>query len=140
MNIQIPFLEISELAKQKNINIQLSHVNDKTVRVGYVKKIGLLRLEKTIQADIIDLAVEQIVGNDIFLAYSGSIGMEYIIRGILALFKSSLPSFIEQLGNSRLVLHLDKIEQAEKILQHTSVKNIAVGADGLHVEMANVVL
>ena len=139
MNIQIPFPEISGLAKQKNIDIQLSQVNDKTVKVGYAKTIGFLMLEKTIHADI-DLAVEKIVGNDIFLAYSGSSGMELIIRGFLALFKSSLPSFIEQPENSKLVLHLDKIEQAEKILQHTSVRDITVGADGLHVEMANVVL
>ena len=139
MNIQIPFPEISGLAKQKNIDIQLSQVNDKTVRVGWARTIGVFGLVKTIHADI-DLAVEQIVGNDIFLAYSGSSGIELIIRGILALFKSSLPSFIEQLGNSKLVLHLDKIEQAEKILQHTSVREIAVGANCLHVEMANVVL
>ena len=135
MNIQIPFPEISGLAKQKNIDIQLSQVNNKTVKVGCAKTISVFGLDKTIHADI-DLTVEQIVGNDIFLAYSGGSGMELIIHGILALFKSSLPSFIEQPGNSKIVLHLDKIEQAEKILQHTSVRDIAVGADCLHVEMA----
>lgn len=139
MNIQIPFPEISGLAEQKNIDIQLSQVNDKTVKVGCAKTIKVFGLEKTIHTDI-DLTVEKVVGNDIFLAYSGSSGMELIIRGFLALFKSSLPSFIEQPENSKLVLHLDKIEQAEKILQHTSVRDITVGADGLHVEMANVVL
>lgn len=139
MNIQIPFSEISGLAKQKNIDIQLSQVDNKTFKVGCARTFTVFGLEKAVHAEI-DIAIEQIVGNDIFLAYSGCSGIVLIIRGILAFFKSSLPSFIEQSEKSKLVLHLDKIEQAEKILQHTSVRDIAVGANCLHVEMADVVL
>lgn len=129
MNLQIPYKELEAFVMKKyNQEVKLGFVDEKTISV--TKKV-------VIKDATINISVDQVAGNDISLSYQAGFGIEWIIKGALMWFKESISSFIDELEDNKLLLHLDRIDQLNNILEKIEIK--AVNFDDLNVNVAFIV-
>lgn len=128
MNLQLSFSEITDFVNRevKAIDIALSQVNEQTLKVSLSKTI----LVPVHIADI-DLSIDKIDGNDVYLTLAGGAGVESIIKGAATLLQDKLPIWIKQVSDTTFCVQLDKIEKAQKTLQYLSLQEINVLLDGL---------
>lgn len=126
MNLQIPYKELEAfLMKKYNQQVKLAFVDEKTISV--TKKV-------VIKDATVNVSVDKIAGNDIILSYQAGFGIEWIIKGALIWFKESISSFIDELEDNKLLLHLDRIDLLNNILEKIEIK--AVNFDDLNVNVA----
>lgn len=129
MKLQIPFNELEAFAlKRYNQQVKLGFVDEKTISV--TKKV-------VIKDATVNISVDQIAGNDISLSYQAGFGIEWIIKGALMWFKETISGFVEEQEDNKLLLHLDRIEQLNNILEKIEIKT--VNFDDLNVNVAFVV-
>lgn len=128
MNLQLSFSEITEFANRevKAIDIALSQVDEQTLKVSLSKTI----LVPVHIADV-DLSIDKIDGNDVYLTLAGGAGVESIIKGAATLLQDKLPIWVRQVSDTTFCVQLDKIEKAQKTLQYLSLQEINVLSDGL---------
>jgi len=128
MNLHLTFDEINAFIKQevKAVDIILSQVNDKTLRANITKLF--------IKQDI-NLSIDKIDGNYIYLTLAGSTAIDSIIKGAVALMQEFLPKWIEQISDTSFVLKMDKIEKAQKVLQYLSLQEVSVLPQGIDVQV-----
>lgn len=124
MKLQLSFEEINAFIKQeiKAVDIIVSQINEKTLCVN---------LSKFILKQNINLSIDKIDGNDIYLTIAGNAAIDSIIRGTVALLKESLPLWIEQVSDTSFILKLDKIDKAQKVLQYLALRDITMSYNGL---------
>ena len=116
MNLQIPYKELEAfLMKKYNQEVKLGFVNEKTISV--TKKV-------VIKDATINISVEQVAGNDISLSYQAGFGIEWIIKGALMWFKESIKDFVEELEDNKLLIHLDKIDQIDAMMDRIEILDI----------------
>ena len=126
MKLQIPYKELEAfLMKRYDQQVKLAFVDEKTISV--TKKV-------VIKDATVNVSVDKIAGNDIILSYQAGFGIEWIIKGALIWFKESISSFIDELEDNKLLLHLDRIDQLNNILEKIEIK--AVNFDDLNVNVA----
>ena len=126
MKLQIPYKELEAfLMKRYDQQVKLAFVDEKTISV--TKKV-------VIKDATVNVSVDKIAGNDIILSYQAGFGIEWIIKGALIWFKESISSFIDELEDNKLLLHLDRIDQLNNILEKIKIK--AVNFDDLNVNVA----
>ena len=126
MKLQIPYKELEAfLMKRYDQQVKLAFVDEKTISV--TKKV-------VIKDATVNVSVDKIAGNDIILSYQAGFGIEWIIKGALIWFKDSISSFIDELEDNKLLLHLDRIDQLNNILEKIKIK--AVNFDDLNVNVA----
>ena len=137
MNVTVLFYELQSLVRQKTgREIVLSAVDVRTVRVeAKVKvKVPLLgEMEKNIGMNV---SVEQIEGNDIWLKYDGGMGTDMLV-GALLTFLASDPEaakMMEKTPGNGIVVHLDEIKEARKVLDMVELTNIVFQEKGVIVE------
>ena len=134
MNVTVLFSELQSLVRQKTEReIVLSAVDGRTVRVEAKVKVPLLgEMEKNIGVNV---SVEQIEGNDIRLKYDGGLGTDMIIGGLLT-FLSSSPAMkmVEKTPGNGIVVHLNEVEEARKVLDIVKLSNIVFQENGVAVE------
>ena len=111
--------------KRYDQQVKLAFVDEKTISV--TKKV-------VIKDATVNVSVDKIAGNDIILSYQAGFGIEWIIKGALIWFKDSISSFIDELEDNKLLLHLDRIDQLNNILEKIKIK--AVNFDDLNVNVA----
>ena len=129
MKLQIPFNELEAFAlKRYNQQVKLGFVDEKTISV--TKKV-------VIKDATVNISVDQIAGNDISLSYQAGFGIEWIIKGALMWFKETISGFVEEQEDNKLLLHLDRIEQLNNILEKIEIKT--VNFDDLNVNVAFIV-
>lgn len=129
MKLQIPFNELEAFAlKRYNQQVKLGFVDEKTISV--TKKV-------VIKDATVNISVDQIAGNDISMSYQAGFGIEWIIKGALMWFKESISGFVEEQEDNKLLLHLDRIEQLNNILEKIEIKT--VNFDNLNVNVAFIV-
>ena len=131
MKIQLSYTELQNyIAKHYyNKGLEIGHVDEKTVSVSAAVKIAMFTKSVTL-----NLAVERVEGTDITLAYSGGMGIDLILRGVLAFVKSQLPKYgeiVETEAANSIVLHLGKIGQLEKVFHHLTLLGIRFAEDGI---------
>lgn len=136
MNAIIYYHEIQSLVKSKTgRDISLSAIDERTVKAEAkvsVKVPFLGEIEKSIGVNV---SVEKIEGNDVHLQYEGGMGTDMIIGGLLT-FLSSSPA-LKLMGKTQgngIVVHLDEVEEARKVLDLVELTGIMFQEKGVTVE------
>ena len=136
MQATIKYSEIQSLVKSKTgREIGLSAIDERTVKAEAkvsVKVPFLGEIEKSIGVNV---SVEKIEGNDVHLKYDGGMGTELIIGGLLS-FLSSTPAMkmVEKMPGNGIVVHLNEVEEARKVLDIVELTNIEFQENGVTVE------
>ena len=136
MKATIEYSEIQSLVKSKTgREIGLSAIDERTVKAEAkvsVKVPFLGEIEKSIGVDV---SVEKIEGNDVHLQYEGGMGTDKIIGGLLT-FLSSSPA-LKLMGKTQgngIVVHLDEVEEARKVLDLVELTGIAFNDNAVDIE------
>ena len=136
MNAIIYYHEIQSLVKSKTgREISLSAIDERTVKAEAkvsVKVPFLGEIEKSIGVNV---SVEKIEGNDVHLQYNGGMGTDMIIGGLLT-FLSSSPA-LKLMGKTQgngIVVHLDEVEEARKVLDLVELTGIAFNDNAVDIE------
>ena len=136
MKATIEYSEIQSLVKSKTRReIGLSAIDERTVKAEAkvsVKVPFLGEIEKSIGVNV---SVEKIEGNDIWLKYDGGMGTDMIIGGLLT-FLSSTPAIkmVEKTQGNGIVVHLDEIDEARKVLDLVELTGIAFNDNAVEIE------
>ena len=101
--------------KKYNQEVKLGFVDEETISV--TKKV-------VIKDATINISVNQVAGNDISLSYQAGFGIEWIIKGALMWFKESIKDFVEELEDNKLLIHLDKIDQIDAMMDRIEILDI----------------
>lgn len=136
MQLTIPFSELKEMIKKKSgrsLDFDLTTVNDNTVKVSYEAKVKIIfrEINKTFT---INVCVDKIDGEDLYLSYDGGLAINMIVDGILMLAPQLKNTEIVDFSQkSCVILHLAKIEEAHKILQQIDIQNVLFTEDKLNI-------
>ena len=136
MQATIEYSEIQSLVKSKTgREIGLSAIDDRTVKAEAkvsVKVPFLGEIEKSIGVNV---SVEKIEGNDVHLKYDGGMGTDMVIGGLLS-FLSSTPAMkvVEKTQGNGIVVHLDEVEEARKVLDLVELTGIAFNDNAVDIE------
>ena len=129
MKLQIPYNELEAvLMKKYDQQVKLGLANENTISI--TKKV-------VIKDATVNVSIDNIAGNDIILSYQAGFGIEWIIKGVLIWFKDTISGFVDELEDNKLLLHLDRIEQLNTILEIIEIK--AVNFDELNANVALIV-
>ena len=136
MQVKFEYSEIQSLIKAKTgREIGLSAIDERTVKAEAkvsVKVPFLGEIEKSIGVNV---SVEKIEGNDVHLQYEGGMGTDMIIGGLLTFLSSSpaLKLMLKTQGNG-IVVHLDEVEEARKVLDLVELTGIAFNDNAVDIE------
>ena len=136
MKATIEYSEIQSFVKSKTgREIGLSVIDERTVKAEAkvsVKVPFLGEIEKSIGMNV---SVEKIEGNYVHLKYDGGMGTDMIIGGLLT-FLSSTPAMkvMEKTQGNGIVVHLDEVEEARKVLDLVELTGIMFQEKGVTVE------
>ena len=136
MQVKFEYSEIQSLVKSKTgREIGLSAIDERTVKAEVkvnVKVPFLGKIEKSIGVNV---SVEKIEGNDVHLKYEGGMGTDMIIGGLLT-FLSSTPAMkvVEKTPGNGIVMHLNEVEEARKVLDIVELTNIEFQENGVAIE------
>ena len=121
MELRLTYQEISSLIERKaGRALPLAYGGPHTVRVSYDVNV----LFKTASVGI-DLTVERIEGSDIYIAYSGGAGIDFMVRQAISMAKNQPGGeLIEPLDGNRILLCLSKNSQAGTIFDHVILEDI----------------
>ena len=121
MELRLTYQEISSLIERKaGRALPLAYGGPHTVRVSYDVNV----LFKTASVGI-DLTVERIEGSDIYIAYSGGAGIDFMVRQAISMAKNqSGGELIEPLDGNRILLCLSKNGQVGTIFDHVTLEDI----------------
>lgn len=136
MQATIEYSEIQSLVKSKTgREIGLSAIDERTVKAEAKVNVKVLFLGKIEKSVGVNVSVEKIEGNDVHLKYDGGIGTDMIIGGLLS-FLSSTPAMkvVEKTQGNGIVVHLDEVEEARKVLDIVEFTNIVFLENGVTVE------
>ena len=126
MKVSVSFDELQKVANE-NLNtgaLSFAQVDAKTVRVTY----------KMFLTVTIELRIEDIVGRDLMLSYSGGAAAGLAVNGLLGLVKDKPElAFVEAGCDNRLVLHLDQIEKVRPIFEKVDLEDITFLNDAVEV-------
>lgn len=136
MQATIEYSEIQSLVKSKTgREIGLSAIDERTVKAEAKVSVKVPFLGKIEKSVGVNVSVEKIEGNDVHLKYDGGIGTDMIIGGLLS-FLSSTPAMkvVEKTQGNGIVVHLDEVEEARKVLDIVEFTNIVFLENGVTVE------
>ena len=121
MELRLTYREISSLIERKaGRALPLAYGGPHTVRVSYDVNV----LFKTASVGI-DLTVERIEGSDIYIAYSGGAGIDFMVRQAISMAKNQPGGeLIEPLDGNRILLCLSKNGQVGTIFDHVTLEDI----------------
>ena len=133
MKASISFPELQSLIAEKaSQNIGFSFLDSKTVRVTYPLNLGFIK--KDISAN---LTFIELIGSDLLVSVDAGFGTDKLLTTVLSLLKDKIPAgLIEKRPESRLMLHLDQIEQVKAVFDAINVTDLHVLNEGLEVEGA----
>ncbi|MCR5444825.1 MAG: hypothetical protein K6E96_03975 [Bacteroidales bacterium] len=121
MELRLTFQEISDLIEKKaGRSIPIIYGGPHTVRISYDVNV----LFKTANVGL-DLTVERVNDSDIFLAYDGGAGIDFMVRQAISMAKNRPGGeLIEPLDGNRILLALGKNQQAGSLLDHITLQDI----------------
>ena len=122
MNISLSFNEIKDIISKKTnnkVNLDFTYVDYRTVKVLY-KPMAFL------PAVNVDIMVAKADNSQLVLSYKANNAVDMIIRGLSDYLESQIPKEIIELDASVqcVCVNLDKIEQLQKPLEMTELKQI----------------
>ena len=136
MQATIEYSEIQSLVKSKTgREIGLSAIDERTVKAEAKVNVKVPFLGKIEKCVGVNVSVEKIEGNDVHLKYEGGMGTDMIIGGLLS-FLSSTPAMkvVEKTQGNGIVVHLDEVEEARKVLDLVELTGIVFQENGVTVE------
>ena len=136
MQATIEYSEIQSLVKSKTgREIGLSAIDERTVKAEAKVNVKVPFLGKIEKSVGVNVSVEKIEGNDVHLKYDGCMGTDMIIGGLLS-FLSSTPAMkvVEKTQWNGIVVHLDEVEEARKVLDLVELTGIMFQEKGVTVE------
>ena len=136
MQVKFEYSEIQSLIKSKTgREIVLSAIDERTIKAEAkvsVKVPFLGEIEKSIGVNV---SVEKIEGNDIWLKYDGGMGTDMIIGGLLSFLSSTAAmKMVEKTQGNGIVVHLYEVEEARTALDVVELTNIVFQEKGVTVE------
>ena len=136
MKATIEYSEIQSLVKSKTgREIGLSAIDERTVKAEAKVNVKVPFLGKIEKSVGVNVSVEKIEGNDVHLKYEGGMGTDIIIGGLLS-FLSSTPAMkmVEKTPENGIVVHLDEVEEARKVLDLVELIGMMFQETGVTVE------
>ena len=136
MQATIEYSEIQSLVKSKTgREIGLSAIDERTVKAESKVNVKVPFLGKIEKSVGVNVSVEKIEGNDVHLKYDGCMGTDMIIGGLLS-FLSSTPAMkvVEKTQGNGIVVHLDEVEEARKVLDLVELTGIAFNDNAVDIE------
>lgn len=118
MQLKLTYDEIGKLIKEKaGKELPLMYSGPHTVRVGYkVPMMGSVG---------VDISVDGIEGGDLFLSYSGGMGIEFMVRTAFKQFEGRPEGeLLRLLDGNRLVVMLGKSPQMSEIFSRIDLQDI----------------
>ena len=121
MELRLTYLEIGNLIEKKTGRaLPLAYSGPHTVRVSYDVNV----LFKTASVGV-DLTVERIEGSDIYIAYDGGAGIDFMVRQAVSMAKSRPGGeLIEALDGNRILLCLGRNAQAGSLFERVTLEDI----------------
>ena len=136
MKVKITYSEIQKyIFEHYDKQVCLTYIDNSTCR--FSTKIQLFNLQLLSQIINVDLKVEDIIGTDIHLSYSGGLSIK-IISPLLSFLKRLIPNktnFIQEYGNQQLIVHITEIEQAKKALEVMNLESITFDKESINVNL-----
>ena len=132
MRLQIPYNEfeqlLSEYFQQKMIRqIKLAYVDESTIQVSAVVKIKLKVAEATIPVKE-KVSVKMVADSDITLTHAG-MAFDLKWEQVLELCEDVVKDMLEVQDNNTLLVHLDKIDKLNTILEKVEMQSISFQPD-----------
>ena len=133
MNIVVSFNEIKDIISKKTnntINLDFTRVDYRTVKVSY-KPMQFL------PAVNVDVMVAKVDNSQLVLSYKANPAVDMIIKGISNYLDNHIPKEIIELDASIqcVCINLDKIEQLQKPLEMTELKQISFEKENVCAEI-----
>ena len=132
MRLQIPYNEFEQLLskyfQQKMINqIKLAYVDECIIQVSAVAKIKLKVAEATIPVKE-KVSVKMVADSDITLTHAG-MAFDLKWEQVLELCEDVVKDMLEVQDNNTLLVHLDKIDKLNTILEKVEMQSISFEPD-----------
>ena len=132
MRLQIPYNEfeqlLSEYFQQKMIRqIKLAYVDESTIQVSAVAKIKLKVAEATIPVKE-KVSVKMVADSDITLTHAG-MAFDLKWEQVLELCEDVVKDMLEVQDNHTVLVHLDKIDKLNTILEKVEMQSISFEPD-----------
>ena len=132
MRLQIPYNELeqflSENSQQKMIRqIKLVYVDESTIQVSAVVKIKLKVAEATIPVKE-KVSVKMVADSDITLTHAG-MAFDLKWEQVLELCEDVVKDMLEVQDNHTVLVHLDKIDKLNTILEKVEMQSISFEPD-----------
>lgn len=121
MELRLTYQEISNLIEKKaGRAIPITYSGPHSIRISYDVNV----LFKSTSVGL-DLTVEEVNNSDITLSYDGGAGIDFMVRQALNMAKSRPGGeLIEPLDGNRILLALDKAQQAGSLLEQIELRDI----------------
>ena len=132
MRLQIPYNEFEQLLskyfQQKLISqINLAYVDESTIQVSAVVKIKLKVAEATIPVKE-KVSVKMVADSDITLTHAG-MAFDLKWEQVLELCEDVVKDILEVQDNNTLLVHLDKIDKLNTVLEIAEMQSISFEPD-----------
>ena len=132
MRLLIPYNEfeqlLSEYFQQKMIRqIKLAYVDENTIQVSAVVKIKLKVAEATIPVKE-KVSVKMVADSDITLTHAG-MAFDLKWEQVLELCEDVVKDMLEVQDNHTVLVHLDKIDKLNTILEKVEMQSISFEPD-----------
>ena len=136
MKATIEYSEIQSLVKSKTgREIGLSAIDERTVKAEAKVSVKVPFLGKIEKSVGVNVSVEKIEGNDVHLQYEGGLGTDMIIGGLLSFLSlKAAMKMVEKTQGNGIVVHLDEVEEARKVLDLVELTGIMFQEKGVTVE------
>lgn len=136
MQVKFEYSEIQSLVKSKTgREIGLSAIDEQTVKAEAKVSVKVPFLGEIDKSIGVNVSVEKIESNDIWLKYDGGMGTDMIIGGLLSFLSSTAAmKMVEKTQGNGIVVHLYEVEEARKALDVVELTNIVFQEKGVTVE------
>ena len=133
MRLQIPYNEFEQLLskyfqQQLISQINLAYGDESTIQVSAVVKIKLKVMEATVPVKE-NVSVKKVDGSDVTLTHQTGMAIGLKWEQVLELCEDVVKDMLEVQDNNTLLVHLDKIDKLNTILEKVEMQSISFEPD-----------
>ena len=133
MRLQIPYNEFEQLLskyfqQQLIRQINLAYGDESTIQVSAVVKIKLKVMEATVPVKE-NVSVKKVDGSDVTLTHQTGMAIGLKWEQVLELCEDVVKDMLEVQDNHTVLVHLDKIDKLNTILEKVEMQSISFEPD-----------